>query len=313
MLVKTYPIPSHKYEETVCCAGIDAMTRDWIRMYPVNFRSLAEYARFKKWQFIEATWSPATADSRPESRKVHQDSIQAGEFLGSQKGWPERMRWLEPLIDASLETLKTENARTGKSIGAIRPKRIKRLIIRDAARWDQLATRGLVQLSLDWNEGPTPRGDLEQLPYDFLYQFECDDPTCPGNHEMEIFDWELGQAYRNFRRKYGKDGWESKLRQKYERDLPGRDLILLMGTHHRWKSWLIVGVVAPPKAQMREGQRRSTRHRIGQDESMTIPWLELETQEGNRRTTGESNHVVNDFRFATKRPLVGHTEEPPPR
>ena len=61
MLVKTYPSPSTKYGETVCCAGSDVETRDWIRMYPVNFRSLDQYAKFKKWQFIEATWS---ADNR---------------------------------------------------------------------------------------------------------------------------------------------------------------------------------------------------------------------------------------------------------
>ncbi len=278
MLVKTYPIPSHKYEETVCCAGIDAETRGWIRMYPVNFRSLAEYARFKKWQFIEATWVPAIGDNRPESRKVHEDSIRAGDFLKSGRGWRERMMWLNPLIDTSLESLKTEHLRTGKSLGAIRPKLIKRLIIRDAKGWDERATGELVQLSLQWTEQPTPRGDLEQLPYDFLYQFECDDPSCPGNHEMEIFDWELGQAFRNFRRRYGARGWEAKLRQKYERELPSRDLVLLLGTHHRWKSWLIVGVVAAPKAQVGERQRRPTRHRVRQDEPMAISWLDLEAQ-----------------------------------
>lgn len=278
MLVKTYPIPSRTYEETVCCAGIDAETRDWIRMYPVNFRSLAEYAKFRKWQFIEATWIRSANDARPESRKVHQDSIHAGEFLEAGRSWPKRMRWLEPLIDASLETLKTEQLRTGKSLGAIRPKRIKRLIIRPAAGWDAEATNELQQLSMQWTESPTPRGDLEHLPYDFLYEFECDDPTCPGNHQMEIFDWELGQAFRHFRSRYGEAAWRDKLRQKYEKELPGRDLILLLGTHHRWKSWLIVGVVAPPKPKVGERERRRASHGLGQKEAMTLPGFELEAQ-----------------------------------
>ena len=278
MLVKTYPIPSRTYEETVCCAGIDAETRDWIRMYPVNFRSLAEYAKFKKWQFIEATWVRSTNDARPESRKVHQDSIRAGEFLKPGRGWGERMRWLEPLIDPSLETLKTEQLRTGKSLGALRPKRVKRLIVRPAIGWDAEATNELQQLSLQWTESSTPRGDLEQLPFDFLYEFECDDPACPANHQMEIFDWELGQAYRNFRARYGERGWRDKLRRKYEHELPSRDLILLLGTHHRWKSWLIVGIVAPPKPKVRERERRRVGHRLGQEETMTLPGFDLETE-----------------------------------
>lgn len=37
IIVKTYPSPSAKYGETVCCAGIDAETGGWIRMFPVNF------------------------------------------------------------------------------------------------------------------------------------------------------------------------------------------------------------------------------------------------------------------------------------
>src|SRR5919201_1092988 len=93
MLVKTYPIPSKSYAETVCCAGLDEETRSWIRMYPVNFRSLAEFARFRKWQFIQATWSPPRGDNRPESRRVHQDSIVAGPVLPSDAGWRERRRW----------------------------------------------------------------------------------------------------------------------------------------------------------------------------------------------------------------------------
>jgi hypothetical protein len=167
MLVNTYPSPSTKYGETVCCAGIDAETRDWIRMYPVNFRSLDEYAQFKKWQFIEASWSPTPSDARPESRKVHQDTIRSGDVLPAGEGWAERMRWLEPLIDPSLETLKTEQRRTEKSLGALRPKHIKRLIIRPAQGWDAQAQGELRQLSLDWTEASAPRGDLEQLPYDF--------------------------------------------------------------------------------------------------------------------------------------------------
>ncbi len=37
--VKTYPIPSKKYDELVCTAGVDE-TGDFFRLYPINFREL---------------------------------------------------------------------------------------------------------------------------------------------------------------------------------------------------------------------------------------------------------------------------------
>ncbi len=37
--VKTYPIPSARYDELVCTAGVTE-TGDFIRLYPVNFRDL---------------------------------------------------------------------------------------------------------------------------------------------------------------------------------------------------------------------------------------------------------------------------------
>jgi hypothetical protein len=273
MLVKTYPIPSQKYEETVCCAGIDVETRRWIRMYPVNFRSLDEYARFAKWQFIDATWSPSAQDSRPESRKVHQDSIRAGEKLSAGRGWSARRSWLDPLVDPSLEALIDSNRATKQSLGVIRPASIERFIIRRAPTATVEQVEHIEQLRLEWTGSTSPRTDLELLPYEFVYRFTCRDDRCRG-HEMQVFDWELGQAYRNFRRRYverqGPDGWESKLRQKYEIELPGRDLHLLVGTHHRWGSWLIVGVVAPPYPEVRRAERVNRRQSAGEDGAVTL-------------------------------------------
>jgi hypothetical protein len=273
MLVKTYPIPSRRYEETVCCAGIDAETRAWIRMYPVNFRSLDEYARFAKWQFIDATWSPSASDARPESRRVHQDSIRAGEKLPAGSGWRARRAWLDPIVDPSLEYLLDANLSRKQSLGAIRPAKIEKFIIRPASAASPEQVEHVEQLRLEWTGSTEPTSDLELLPFEFLYRFTCRDDRCKG-HEMQIFDWELGQAYRNFRRIYrtrhGPGGWEAKLRQKYELELPSRDLHLLLGTHHRWGSWLIVGVVAPPYPQVGGRNRADRSQALGKDGAVTL-------------------------------------------
>jgi hypothetical protein len=275
MLVKTYPLPSQSYEETVCCAGIDVATRRWIRMYPVNFRSLAEYARFRKWQFIDAAWGPPRNDPRPESRRVWQETIEAGAVIPAAR-WAERRTWLDPLLDQSLEVLHDLQRSERRSLGVIKPRRIRRLVIRKAEGWDEVARRNMAQLSFDLTGSRSLRGDLEIIPYDFVYEFDCEDARCKG-HAMEIFDWEAGQAYRRFRREYGAAGWEAKFREKWEDELPARDLHLVLGTHHRHGTWMIVGVLYPPHPKVSEGKGRSRGQLVGQEGAMTLPWLELET------------------------------------
>lgn len=50
--VKTYPIPSSKYDELVCTAGVTE-TGDFVRLYPINFRDLPYDKQFTKYQWIE--------------------------------------------------------------------------------------------------------------------------------------------------------------------------------------------------------------------------------------------------------------------
>ncbi len=277
MLVKTYPIPSSSYEELVCCAGLDAETGRWIRMYPVNFRTLGAGAQFRKWQFIEATWSTPRSDRRPESRRVHQDSIRAGSWLDPGDRWRRRRQWLDPIVDESVESLIEEQRLSGRTLGVIRPAAIQRLEIRPAKGWDEAATAGLAQLALDWGDAGNAKADLELIPFDFIYHFTCRGPQCRG-HEMEIFDWEAGQAYRQFRRRYGPRGWEAKFRAKWEVDLPSRDLHFVLGTHHKWGNWMIVGVLYPPEIKADERDRRGRRDGVGQQGAMTLPGFGLEAE-----------------------------------
>lgn len=51
--VKAYPNLSRKYGETVCVAGIDLDTNQWIRLYPIPFRDLDSDQKFKKYNIIE--------------------------------------------------------------------------------------------------------------------------------------------------------------------------------------------------------------------------------------------------------------------
>lgn len=283
MLVKTYPVPSKRYGETVCCAAIDRTTGEWVRIYPVNFRALAPGVQFRKWQFVSATYSKARNDARPESIHIHQDSIQAGLWLPSKgPGWTQRRSFTDPLVVESVEALARRNADRGASLGVIRPRVIEDLVIEKADdTWDQTSEVDYQQLSLAWRSEGLPRTDLERLPYKFRYRFRCDDSACANAHTMVILDWEIGQAYRRWRREYGENGWRAKLREMYLERLPARDLHLILGTHHVYGNWMIVGVFAVPRPKVLEADRRSPRNRGREQTPMALPWVDLETQERN--------------------------------
>lgn len=64
--VKTYPNPSTKYDELVCNAGF-LETGEWLRIYPIKFRSLPYSQQYKKYNWIELDLVKQTSDFRQES------------------------------------------------------------------------------------------------------------------------------------------------------------------------------------------------------------------------------------------------------
>jgi len=91
-----------------------------------------------------------------------------------------------------------------------------------------------------------PINKLQKIPYKFSYQFLCNEDTCQG-HEFMCTDWEMMQAYRAWRWKYG-DGWEGPFKQKFEKQMiEGNDTYFYVGTVHQHPAnWIIVGLFYPP-------------------------------------------------------------------
>src|SRR3990172_7060301 len=71
ILVKAFPQPSQKHEETVCCAGITVDTEELARLYPIRYRRLAKANQFDRFDLVEMTITRATDDymSRPAVRQ----------------------------------------------------------------------------------------------------------------------------------------------------------------------------------------------------------------------------------------------------
>ncbi len=245
-MVRTYPVPARKGAEVSCTAAITDKG-EWLRLFPVPWRFLAEDQQFRKYQWIDARVVKAS-DARPESYKLRQDGITiVSAPLSTEQSWKARKEYVFPRRSHCLCCLVKERDATGfPTLGVFRPKSIDRLTITsEAPNWTQAQLEVLRQghLFLD-----NPPKELEKIPFSFRYEFHCDDDSCKG-HKLTCTDWEMGQSYRKWRAEYGETGWEAKFRQRYEEDMIRKyDTHFFVGTvHGHPQTWIIVGLFYPPR------------------------------------------------------------------
>ncbi len=245
--VRTYPTPARKGIEVSCTGGVtDA--GEWIRLFPVPYRFLEPDRRFKKYQWIDVDAIKAADDPRPESFKLNIETVRVGSKIPTTDRWRARKDVIFPLRRPSLcQIEKTRNEKGAPTLGIFKPAEIKQLRIeKTAPDWssDQMAILSQQLLSF----GPQPSQTLEKIPYDFRYEFRCDDTACRG-HKIMCTDWEMGESYRRWAREYG-DNWEAKFRLRYETEMISKnDTHFYVGTVHQHPgSWIIVGLFYPPKS-----------------------------------------------------------------
>ncbi len=239
ILVKAYPQPSQKYEETVCCAGITEDKR-FLRLYPIPYRRLNKEQRFQRFDWVEMDLQKDISDHRPESHKVVPDTIRIA-FSRHKMKPEERVRLWKPFVTESLHALKEQNSETRRSLGIIKPDpgsvkfRIRPL--REASEEDQALTRNLYHQASLLDTAPLP--ELKRPEYTFEYEF-----TSGGHqHKMKIHDWEVAAAYHAYKKRYGDSALEM-LDAEYGQNIPTQNLHLILGTmkaHPR--QFIIIGVL----------------------------------------------------------------------
>jgi hypothetical protein len=196
--VKTYPNPSRKYQETVCVAGIDLDTNAWIRLYPIKFRDLEANKQFKKNNGIKIKAQKAKDDKRPESYQVDADSIEIVDWYDSKKLWEKRKKVVLPTLSKSFCEIIEESKLHDKSLGVFKPDKVH--FIHKKVKTDDLEERQKYYAQQGFFD--KAKKPIEPIPYDFRYSFFCqDEPDCPG-HNLLIIDWEINQAYRQWRYNY---------------------------------------------------------------------------------------------------------------
>ncbi len=245
--VMTYPHPSAGYQELVCTAGV-TVDRQWVRLYPVDYRYMPSGMRFHKYQWVELSFEPARrgSDRRKESRRPDLDTLRIlGPPLSTKNGWRERRAIIDPMPHHTVNQLVRMYDAERVSLGVVRPARVLDVAVtRVTADWKPKWQALFTQTRLFG----MPQKPLRKLPFKFQYVFECEDSEKP--HRAMIEDWELGALFlKECKRLRSDEAAAESVRAKYLGELcrKDKDTRFFMGTRFPYNTWLVLGVFWPPK------------------------------------------------------------------
>jgi hypothetical protein len=238
-LVKAFPQPSQKYEETVCVAAVTEDGREMLRLYPIRYRHLPKDRQFDRFDLVELDMEHRLGDTRPESRHVVEDSIRVIES-GKQLPTEQKIALWRGHIVASLTALIEEQKINKRSFGVVRPdpgsvKFYAQPIDTADAEERELTSQLFEQQSLLED----PLKPLKKPSYSFGYQFTSDG----HKHRCSLLDWEAQAAWFNYQRLYGDDALKM-MRQEYGERIPQQNLHLIFGNQHKrpWQ-FIVIGVL----------------------------------------------------------------------
>lgn len=233
VIVKAAPQIGRRHGETVCCAAID-LHGNWLRLYPVSFRSLDDGQKFGRWDRIKFKWRLPTDDPRTESRRVDQASL---EIVGKLKK-SERQRFLSNLIVQSLDT----ERKAGRSFALLKAEivefKVEKKSEEEVSGEKQRFENFRRQEDLFNSEAIIP---YEPCEYRFKYRYR----TADGMREGTCQDWEVEATFYNWCRHFGDEvSALNRMREVFGAEYPAKGMLLAMGTHSQYPdTWLINGII----------------------------------------------------------------------
>lgn len=229
VLGSTYPSHSAKYREIACTGAIDCQSLRMVRLHPIPLRYLEEGQRFHKFQLVSMRTRPHDGDGRPETLRVHVESIVPGRVIPAEAP-EERRSYLDrsPSLCASVEDLQRRWEQDRTSLGIVRPKellevRLRKRPEREVREWME-KERARMAEQLVFGDPPKP---LDCVPVTFNVSWKCDDPACK-THDMRLLQWGLHELYRKLASDRDCDAKVTE-KMKKELDQNGRDVYFFLG------------------------------------------------------------------------------------
>lgn len=252
--VKAAPTPSTTHGETVCVAGIrlrETGPRDWIRLYPINFRHLPQgTAKFKKYDIVSVEARPAK-EARLESWQPDMSTLQVETHVPP---WGRRRPLVDPMIEDSMCGIRAAAAEDprARSLALVRPAELLGFRLEEHPGWsrdEQTKIDAYInQLELDVFEDSFDKTPLEAPRFTGYYKWRCGEPGC-STHEQSIIDWEFVALQRQLWRT-SDDETRTALTERFFEEIcsPERDVAFYVGNQaKRPQTFSILGVYYPRK------------------------------------------------------------------
>lgn len=223
--------------------------KNWIRIYPIHFRSKPQDQQYKKFHWIEVDLIKTTGrDFRPESYRLA-DMNEVITISEQVKSWDVRKEYVLHKVYNSIRELLADSADPGNiSLATYKPKKILSARYEATSRdWSDDEKEHFTQSSIFDISNNNP---LKKLPYKFKYDFLDEDDL---KHSMQVLDWEIGALYWNC---FDKSGSERQACEQVVKKMNAlstdKDMYFILGTtldhHHRrlYNPFTIVGLFYPP-------------------------------------------------------------------
>lgn len=246
VLAKAYPLISRKYEELVCVAGITDKG-EWRRVYPIPwecFWSTSPHLFRKKCWIEYELKDEKPSDHRKESRKIIPNSLKQI----NEEVYQKIRNTLIPKL-TTVEDLEKMGHRNS-SLGVIKPE-IMDFVGEKNEKYEKFLKKK-EQKNLFGKDAVR----IEIPDEHFSYVFKCGNPECKG-HKMMCEDWELAELYRHCKEylKVGKykdkaEVFEKVKNKMFKEMLSKQEIFFVIGTHYRFNSFMIIGVIYPKKGDL---------------------------------------------------------------
>jgi hypothetical protein len=259
LVVKTYPLPSSKYGELVCTAGL-LEGGGWVRIYPIHLSVLTDDVRLPKYSWVELDLVRNTGDFRPESYRPRMgldEPVNTAGWIGTADNWAARKSIVLHEVFRSMEQLiELAHGPSNRSLATVRPAEVTGFAAQPVERdwkekWLAQSKQGTL-LEIGSESQARGRPVIRKLPYDYFYEFRTEGDDRP--RRMRIEDWEIGALFWNCLKRTGNEQEANRLvRERYFDDfVANKDLHLFVGTTKRFHNiapnpFTIVGVFYPPK------------------------------------------------------------------
>ncbi len=249
--VKAYPVIGQTSGESVCVAGVrlDTAEPEWVRLFPVGFRSLPPDQQFHKYDVVRLRAQRREgSDRRSETYRPSLDTLVRGPSVDTDRGsWHRRWELVGALAGETttcdLTRAARERGQAAPSLGLIKPRDIKM----DVAPNPEFRAGGPTDVDVDLFG--TEREVLEKTPFLVTYRYRCAASECSGGHKQSLIDWESGRLARRNLQNRSADEAIALHRRRFFDELcsPARDTYFFVGNQHQYPgSFLVLGVFWPP-------------------------------------------------------------------